>query len=89
MAWIFNLSKYPHNVLVMCKSKTLSFHVIGYALARNVGGWKSIRVGEDPWIGSGYVHSFTFSMVMQHYFGGLYTLNEFFDHSVDAIVGQG
>jgi hypothetical protein len=53
-----------------------AFPLIGKHLAWNIGNGKQVRLGEDPWVGSGQGHSLPEYLINNLHDRGVYALND-------------
>lgn len=74
--WIKSSRKSSQNGLICWKSLVEAFPLIGKHLAWNIGNGKQVRLGEDPWVGSGQGHSLPEYLINNLHDRGVYALND-------------
>jgi hypothetical protein len=87
--WIRRANKNIPNCSIIWKAVIKSFHVIGDGLAWKIGRGDKLRIGSDPWLGSGNAHSLSQELQYHLHTQGLYKLNQIVDPGSTNIWHQG
>jgi hypothetical protein len=87
--WIRRENKNIPNCSIIWKVVIKSFHVIGDGLAWKIGRGDKLRIGSDPWPGSGLAHSLSQELQDHLHTQGLYKLNQIVDPGSTNIWHQG
>jgi hypothetical protein len=87
--WIRRADKSLSSCSIIWKAVIKSFHVIGDGLAWKVGRGDQVRIGTDPWPGSGNAHSLPQAILDHLHTQGYYKLNQIVDPGSTNIWHQG
>jgi hypothetical protein len=87
--WIRRSNKTTSNCSIIWKAIIKSFHVIGDGLAWKIRKGEKLRLGSDPWPGSGTAHTLSQELQDHLHAQGLYKLSQIVDPSTTDIWHQG
>jgi hypothetical protein len=87
--WVRNMIKRSRCCSIICKAILSSFQVIGDGLAWKVGRGNKVRIGVDPWPGSGLNHRLLEECIQIMNENGIHYLNQVSSQERTNIWGQG